>query len=95
MGADIGGRNALSGPTSQVRREGIVIRSITELDACCWGRPKHCRDNARRRVIKHQLKASVRTRGQHMRRLILVEGRKVEEQAQVLITRATEISRRR
>lgn len=57
MGADIGGRNALSGPTSQVRREGIVIRSIKELDACCWGQPKHCRDSAGRRVIKHQLKA--------------------------------------
>lgn len=37
--------------------EGRVIRSIMESDACRWGRSMHYRDNARLRVIKHQLKA--------------------------------------
>ena len=57
MGWDVGGRDALASEISQVRREGVVIRSIMELDACCWGQPMHYRDSARLRVIKHQLKA--------------------------------------
>lgn len=44
MGWDIKEEEALAGAISQVRREGIVIRSIVELDACCWGQPLHYRE---------------------------------------------------
>lgn len=37
--------------------EETAIRSIMELDACRWGQSMNYRDNARLRVIKHQLKA--------------------------------------
>lgn len=62
MGWDVG-RDALAGGISQVRREGEVIRSITELDACCWGQPMHYRNSARLRVIKHQLKGKCEGQG--------------------------------
>ena len=58
-GWDIREKEALAGAISQVRREGIVIRSIVELDACCWGQLLHCRETRHgcSRVTKHQLKA--------------------------------------
>lgn len=77
-----------------MRREGEVIRSITELDACCWGQPMHYRNSARLRVIKHQLKGKCEGRGQHIRRRILLEGAEVEDQAQVLIIRPAGYYRR-
>ena len=95
MGWDIGGRVALAGAISQVGREGLVIRSIMELDACCWGQPMHCRDNWRLRVIKHQLKAKCESQRAAYKETCLPGGQNIVDQAQVLIIRSAEYSRRR